>query len=80
MEIKNIWVVKGYKDAVDVDVGFGVDPVYTHAFATKAEALEIYRRGTTEAPHIFWEICSMNYGYMEFANYMFDLLKEEETV
>lgn len=74
MEIKSVWVVRAYRNVNDGDA------VYTHAFATKAEALEIYGRGTIEVPALHWEIRSMNYGYMDFAHHLFDLLKEEETV
>jgi hypothetical protein len=75
-EIKSVWVVTGCRDMVDADA----DAVYTHAFATKAEALEIYRKGKAEIPHVHWEISSMNYGYIDFAQYMLEVLKEDETL
>ena len=75
MDRNTVWILRGYRNLPDVEA----EVVYTHAFATKAEALEIYRRGTAELPHIYWEINSMNYGCVEFANHMFYLLKEDEN-
>ena len=75
MDRKTVWILRGYRNLPDVEA----EVVYTHAFATKAEALEIYRRGTAELPHIYWEINSLNYGHMEFANHVLDLLKRDES-
>lgn len=72
-EIKTVWVVCGYRSLPEIEIA------YSHAFATRAEALEMYRRGTAELPNIYWDIGNINYGHMEFANYMFDLLKEGEN-
>ena len=71
-DMAEVWIVRGTTDR-------DLDPltVYEHAFLTRDEAMKMQRRGELELPNIWWTLDRMNYGQPEYAEYMFDKLKEE---